>query len=397
MTGPAYSGGTARGSARPELTDAELNQLVEDADKTEREVGQALLHVTSVAMLASLVTSCIFGYYAYDQSGIGAAEMGLVALTVDYAMYRWLRMSKTLRKQGTITRTGEVLDFLTFAMSLYLNACGGLATLIPPLSPIAYVLLTIGHIFIPIMFYTCHKAMPGAQLLVRENADRGRLERERRQQARLDKSNDEARADQIRRDEVAKAEAGRRTAEATEKTKAHEAQIARANADITIVREKNEAAAHSLSACIAFLSWHSINLTNSQAIQQAADRRARDRVRRQAASSGDRQPPSSGRRQAVVRSDRQAAPSGRRQAPATGEATDDLTIEELTAHALAHLTVTDGMGAVRLREWLTAEFADRLNGGTVSHYKTRETRDAIKARKGSGTVLEFHARAVNDR
>lgn len=324
------------GVKQTELTDAELDQLVTDADTTEREVGQALLHVTAVAMAASLVASVVFGYFGYGKSYLGAAEMGLVALTVDYAMYRWLRISKRLRKQGTITSAGKALDWLAFLMSMYLNGCGGLATLIPPLSPQAYGLLTVAHLFIPVMFITCHKAMPGAQLLLRERAEKGRIERDRRRQDAIDRQNAAELAKQREQNEVTKTTNNLATAQANEKTRQHEANIARAEADVTIAREK-------LAATLASVVFLSL------ALQRPRQRRASP-SRQGSPASRQARPPA-------------GAPASRKPAagalPQTGA--DKPDVEKLARLAEAALAEHPGMGRGQLaRELGVSTYFARL-------------------------------------
>lgn len=170
-------------------TAEDLKSLVADARQTEREVGQALLHITMVVMVASLAASGVAGYHLYGGSLLGGVELALVAVAIDNSMFRWLRISKRLRKRGTITKLGERLDWISFFMACYLNTLAVVSMLVPALTPFAFVLMGIAHLFIPVIYMACHKAMPGAQMLLQELAERASAKLAVKEKQEIDERN----------------------------------------------------------------------------------------------------------------------------------------------------------------------------------------------------------------
>lgn len=188
-----------------------MSSLAQDVEQTAKDVGSTLNHVTFVGMIASLAASGVFGYLLSGHDPIIASESVLIAVAVDYALFRWLRISKRLRKAEAETTAGKALDRVAAGMTFYLNGLAGVAPLIPAKSPTAYVLLTVAHLFIPTMMLLSYIAMPGAQLKLQARLAEVLAEEERLRRAatseqetsnRTARARDDARADQIRKDQI---------------------------------------------------------------------------------------------------------------------------------------------------------------------------------------------------
>jgi hypothetical protein len=365
--------------------DTRPEELAADAERTAKDASSTMYHIAIVGMIGSLIASgltffLLTGHYWAIAEGVG------VAVTVDYGLLRWMRISARLRRAGAEPASGKVLDRAVAVMTIYLNGSAGLAPLVVPNSATAYVMITIAHLFIPIVMLMVFIAAPNAQLLLQAKAAAARKVADAERQAAIDA--DDARADGLRRErnKVDTAQAEARTAEANKTAKEAAAKTAEANASVEIRRSELAAAADSLRASYAILLTFSTRLMDRQAVEAGADRRARDRLRRQEQSTGRRQPvnrPSAGR-----------VNSTRRQDGGSGSGADSAaktpTVEELVAVARADLSTALSMGAPKLSAWLS----ERLDGAPVSRHKTDQVIAAIRPKNGGKNVIEFHTRAA---
>lgn len=343
--------------------------IIRDVDATTREVGDSLLWITVIGMVASLGASAYFGWKLSGHDALIAAKSVLVAATVDLLLFRWLRMAARLRKFGTQTRAGKVLDAGAVAMTYYLNGLGGAAAVIEPRSTLAWALMAVTWIFIPTVMLMSYKAMPGAQLLLQGKRDEALAEIERQQAAVL--ADQERTSERLRREraDLDTSRNNKAAAEANERTRQREIEDAQHARDTETRRLEIAAAIGALRGCMAAILVIGARLENAQAITEKARRQLRDRDRRQR----NRQPVASAppaHRQRTASPRRQPAP------PATASAgpANKLSVDELVTLAETELATTLAMGRPALAEWL----AVRAGGGRVSDHKTREVMARIQ-------------------
>lgn len=350
--------------------------IVRDAEATAREVGNSLLWITIIGMVASVGASAYFGWELSGHKSLIAAKAVLVAVAVDLLIIRWLRVAARLRKLGTRTARGKRLDNVSVAMTYYLNALGGAAAIIPAGTPWAWGAMAITWTFIPTVMKMSNDTLPEAQLLLQEKAAAALAEQDRQRRAAAAEQDAVTARARRERDAVVTAQTEKATAEAKARTDQIEADREKTRLAAEVRGREIAAASHSLRACLSFLLLAGARLENKQAIDAAAERRARDRQRRQR----DRQP-ASGTVASASPARRQPSPPANRQrrSPATASAgpANKLSVDELVALATASdetLATALAMGRPALADWLAAE----AGGGRVTEHKTREVMARIQ-------------------
>lgn len=350
-----------------------MSTLARDAETAKKEVGDTLIHVTVVGMISSVFSAGVFGWELSKADPLITAKCVLVALTVDYLLFRWLRMAKMLRSIGAQTRAGTVLDVVGVGMTYYITGLGAFAVLLRPQSPFAWGLMGFAYLFIPTVMLLSYIAMPGAQLKLQEKAAEEHAIEERTRLAALEEQSSRAKAAQRDYEEVKKSENNKAAAEAAERTRKREIEDAQRVRDAETQREEIALEGKRVASLIAFSSILTMRLENSQAITEKARRQLRDRERRQRG----RQPgegASPARRQASSPGVRQPA-SPAPKTPKPQDTPDVAQLAKLAKHLLAN---EPGMGRTQLANEL----------GVTSHY-ARKVLDFIKSEQDAQKDAEL--------
>ena len=246
-----------------------MSTLAQDVIATRRDTNSTLYHIAVVGMVGSVAASATaFWFLTHEYWAIG--EGAMIALTVDYALLRWMKISQRLRSIGAESTSGKVLEWAVGLMTLYLNGSAGLAPLVDPKTASAYVMITVAHLFIPIVLLVLFVAAPSAELFLRhkEQQQREQAEAERNREAEAQRARDVS--VQKEREKTTQADHSRRTAEANARAK---------EADNEARRIAMEA--QRIGSLLALSAIYLAKLDNVQAITERARRQLRDRERRQ--------------------------------------------------------------------------------------------------------------------
>lgn len=373
-------------STGPEST-KDLETSIGDVVRTGQIVTTAQWSVAAVVMTGSAISAgTAFGHF-HEPFYMGF----IIGLAVDAALASWLLISRKLRATGVKTAWGPALEAITAVMTLCLNSGASMLD--------KNYALAGAHAFLPIVLFVLSMAGGEAQHklhgLLKQKEAAGAA---RKRQADDDERTHTERATREHH-ETTRTENNRRTAEANKAAKEAEAKTAASNASVTIEREKNETAAtierekivaatDSLRSCFAILMTFGARLENMQAIEEGANRRARDRLRRQVSSAGRQQHVGRSSAGRVGRSDRQASSA----APSKPGPAETVTVERLLEVARTDLPTARSLGRPKLSAWLS----ERLGGATVSGHKTQQVMDAIRPKNGAKNVIEFHSRAAGE-
>ena len=214
---------------------------ITDLDRTARIITQAQWGVAAVVMTGSAIAGG-FAFYDLTHNPWVIISGVITALAVDWALAKWLQLSRILRAVGIRSPWGRALELVTAAMTIYLNLGAAVFPLLEPKTPTALWLLGIAHIFVPVLLILVFRASGEANDLLmgitrareaeeettrtaRLAADRAAYEAERRHREATARE-DRAREDRIRQDGIRAQELATREKElavtATREAQAHE-------------------------------------------------------------------------------------------------------------------------------------------------------------------------------
>lgn len=365
---------------------SDLAELSRDVADTRREAKSISHHIAVACMVSSVITSGEAFYYLMDHTWLAVPWGVLLALIVDYALVRWLPVSARLRKLDADSREGRLLSRTTFAMTGYLNVSGGLAPLVPPLSPLAWVMIAVAHSFIPIVAWISQTALETAQLFLQRKERDAQAAAERTQREEADRQRAEAERVERERATNKRIADQRVTAEANAKAKESEVDAEKARQEGETRRAEIARDQHLITNLVALCSLWSMRLENQQAIMKQAERRVRDRQRRQ----GVDRPLSTGRQQRTNSAPTAPVNSARQQPSPKPGAGKTPTVDELLTVARAHLSTAQTMGRPTLQAWLS----EQLGGAPVSQHKAQKVLDAIRPNNDAAKVIDFAERAA---